>query len=236
MSVKWIAVTFGVMVVGYAALRAVDADILVPLIAAAALVLVGKRSGLSWGQMGLARATWRRGLAWALGATLVVALAYLVVVLTPLQVLLDDDRYGEHWGEALFTAFVMVPLGTVLWEELAFRGVLWGQLHVRWSTRVATVVSSLLFGLWHAIPAMRFADNNAAADAAADAVNQRGAVTIGTVAVTLGTVIITVLVTGLAGVVLCEMRRRSDSLLAPIGLHWAGNGLGALAVALVASQ
>jgi membrane protease YdiL (CAAX protease family) len=32
--------------------------------------------------------------------------------------------------------------------------------------------------------------------------------------------------TALAGVVFCELRRRSGSLLAPMGLHWALNGLG----------
>jgi membrane protease YdiL (CAAX protease family) len=39
--------------------------------------------------------------------------------------------------------------------------------------------------------------------------------------------------TGLAGVVFCELRRRSGSLLAPAGLHWATNGLGVLAAAAV---
>ena len=34
---------------------------------------------------------------------------------------------------------------------------------------------------------------------------------------------------GAAGVLFCELRRRSDSLLAPIGLHWATNALGYVA-------
>ena len=38
----------------------------------------------------------------------------------------------------------------------------------------------------------------------------------------------TVLFTGIAGVVFCELRRRSGSLLAPILLHWAVNGFGEL--------
>jgi len=44
-----------------------------------------------------------------------------------------------------------------------------------------------------------------------------------------------VITTVLAGVVLCEPRRRSGSLLAPIGLHWAINALGYVA-ALVATR
>jgi len=43
----------------------------------------------------------------------------------------------------------------------------------------------------------------------------------------------TVLFTGLAGVVFCELRRRSGSLLAPAGLHWATNGLGVLAATAI---
>ncbi len=43
----------------------------------------------------------------------------------------------------------------------------------------------------------------------------------------------TVAFTGLAGVVFCELRRRSGSLLASAGLHWAVNGLGVLAAAAV---
>ena len=48
-----------------------------------------------------------------------------------------------------------------------------------------------------------------------------------------GLVLGTVLFTGLAGVVFCELRRRSGSLLASAGLHWATNGLGVLTAASV---
>jgi membrane protease YdiL (CAAX protease family) len=82
----------------------------------------------------------------------------------------------------------------------------------------------LAFGVWHAIPALRFADSNQAA----------GTVVDGDTA-TIGTVVVTVVVTAIGGVVLCEVRRRSDSLLAPIGLHWAINGLGVIAVAIASS-
>ena len=42
-----------------------------------------------------------------------------------------------------------------------------------------------------------------------------------------------VLVTTGAGVVFCWLRLRSGSLLAPIGLHWAVNGVGILASSVV---
>ena len=45
-----------------------------------------------------------------------------------------------------------MPLGTVLLEEVAFRGVLWGLLAHMDGPRVATLVSHSLFGLWHILP------------------------------------------------------------------------------------
>jgi membrane protease YdiL (CAAX protease family) len=42
-----------------------------------------------------------------------------------------------------------------------------------------------------------------------------------------------VLFTAAAGVLLCELRRRSGSLLASAGLHWATNGIGVLLAAVV---
>ena len=43
----------------------------------------------------------------------------------------------------------------------------------------------------------------------------------------------TVLVTFLAGLLLCVLRAGSGSLLAPIGVHWAVNGAGIVLVHLV---
>jgi membrane protease YdiL (CAAX protease family) len=41
--------------------------------------------------------------------------------------------------------------------------------------------------------------------------------------------------TALAGLLLCELRRRSGSLLAAAALHWATNGLGLLLAAALAA-
>ena len=221
MRVRWILATLVVMSAGFWLIRSVDLDIVVALAAAAALLVVGRRSGLTWAQIGFSPATWRRGLLWALAAFVVVVVTYAVLLTTPLDVLLDDDRYDEGWRQAWLSALVVIPLGTVLWEEIGFRGVLWAQLRERWSTQVATVVSSLLFGVWHALPALRFADANQAAGSVADAQTA-----------TIGTVVVTIAATAVGGVILCEVRRRSDSLLAPIGLHWAVNGVGVIAVAI----
>lgn len=224
MRARWIVLTLGVMGIAFVLVRSTTFDLVVAMVSAALLLAVGRQSGLSWADLGLARATVGTGARWALFSALIVAAAYLVMALTPLSVLLQDSRYDDGWKDAVLRAAVIVPIGTVLWEEIAFRGVLWAQLRSRWSAGWATAISSLLFGAWHALPALRFAEANDGAEAVAS----------GTIAL-VGTVVVTTLVTGAAGVVLCEMRRRSDSLLAPIGLHWATNAFGVLAIAAVAT-
>ena len=134
-----------------------------------------------------------------------------------------DTRYRLDWGNALLTSLVLIPIGTVLVEEVAFRGVLWGLLREVKGTTTATVVSSALFGLWHVLPSLGLATNNEAIT---------GTVGTGRSAQTT-TVLATVLFTALSGVVFCEVRRRSGSILASAGLHWATNGLSVLASAAV---
>jgi membrane protease YdiL (CAAX protease family) len=134
-----------------------------------------------------------------------------------------DTRYRLDAGNALLTSLVLIPIGTVLVEEVAFRGVLWGLLRDVKGTTTATLVSSALFGLWHVLPSLGLAANNQAIT---------GTVGTGRSAQTT-TVLATVLFTALSGVVFCEVRRRSGSILASVGLHWATNGLSVLASAAV---
>ncbi|MGS0686429.1 CPBP family glutamic-type intramembrane protease, partial [Nakamurella sp. GG22] len=82
----------------------------------------------------------------------------------------------------------------------------------------ATAVSSVLFGLWHVLPAL---GGGAANESVSGVV---GGGTGGSVFLVVGTVLFTTA----AGVVFGVLRDRSDSLLAPIGLHWAVNGIGEL--------
>src|SRR5699024_775309 len=79
--------------------------------------------------------------------------------------------------------------------------------------------SSLLFGLWHVLPASAAAAGNAAL---AGVVHGLGGLT--QFALIAGTV----LFTAAGGLVAGELRRRSGSVLASIGMHWATNGLGVL--------
>jgi uncharacterized protein len=193
-------------------------------VCAALLLWLARLAGLSWAELGLGPGTWRPGAKWA-GAVIGIA-ALVIAVGAALPLTRDafrDSRYDLPWPDALLTAFVLIPVGTVLLEEVAFRGVLWGLLRRLGGTVLATAASSALFGLWHILPSLGLATDNEAVGSAVGKGSSAQDLTV------LGTV----LFTAASGVVLCELRRRSGSLLAPAGLHWAVNGLSVLASAAV---
>ncbi|MGW7108221.1 CPBP family intramembrane glutamic endopeptidase [Streptomyces xanthophaeus] len=169
---------------------------------------------------GLARGTLARGARWALVLIGLVGFVYLAGALLPAtRGLFEDRRYeAMDGGEVMLRVFVLVPVGTVLVEEIAFRGVLYGLVRRAGGAVRATAVSSLLFGLWHVLPSLHLA---AAKPAVNSVVGDSG---LGAVLAVLGAV----LFTAAAGVLFCELRRRSGSLLAPMGLHWAVNAFGYL--------
>ena len=203
-------------------IRIAHASLVLGPAGAVGLLALARWAGLSWQEVGLGAGTWRRGLIWAFGAIGAVAVVFAAGAALPLtRDAFRDTRYELGWAHAALTAFLLIPLGTVLFEEVAFRGVLWGLLRRGHGTWIATVVSSVLFGLWHVLPSLSLAADNQAIGSTV------GKGTSGQVISVLGTV----LFTGLAGVVFCELRRRSGSLLASAGLHWATNGLGVLAAA-----
>jgi uncharacterized protein len=203
-------VAVGIVLAGSLAANrvAAPAHAAIGVVVALALAGIARGAGLTAADLGLAR--WRRGLGHGVVAAAVLAAGYAVAVVAGLL----DDAAGsgrDPWKAAL----VDIPLGTVLPEELAFRGVLWALLARRWGTTRATVASSVLFGLWHVLPATAGGTANELAG-------------FGTSATVAGTV----LLTGVAGLVLCRLRTGSGSLLAPALAHWAANGLGVLAVEL----
>jgi membrane protease YdiL (CAAX protease family) len=189
---------------------------------AAGLLLLARSAGLGADDIGLGRGSWRRGAAYGAVCVAAVAAVYAVAARLPAtRAAFLDERYRNSFGAALLTAFLVVPLGTVLFEEVAFRGVLWGLLCRDSGPARATLVSSGLFGLWHVLPSLRL---NRVNPAVADLVGPGPA---GQVTAVAGAVVFT----AAAGALLCELRRRSGSLLAPAALHWAVNGLGVLAAA-----
>jgi membrane protease YdiL (CAAX protease family) len=204
--------------------RIAHASLVVGPVGAAGLLMLARRAGLSWHDLGLGAGTWRRGLVWAAAAVGAVTVVFAAGAALPLtRAAFRDSRYDLGWPHALLTAFVLIPLGTALFEEVAFRGVLWGLLRRARGAWTATIVSSALFGLWHVLPSLGLATDNEAIRSTV------GTGTSGKVLSVLGTV----LFTALSGVVFCELRRRSGSLLASAGLHWATNGVGVLVATAV---
>lgn len=191
--------------------------VLLGVAATVALLALARASGLSWSHLGLSRARIRSGVLWGGGAILAVGAVYLAGVLMPAtRTAFLDARYQLEVSDALRTAFLVIPLGTVLLEEIAFRSVLWGMLKRHMSTGWVLLVSSVLFGLWHVLPSLDFASARGLSDL--------GAGGTATLLVVLGTVGFT----AAGGVVAGELRRRSGSVLASAGMHWATNALGVL--------
>ncbi len=107
-------------------------------------------NGLTADHMGLA---WGAGPRWGGAAAAIVAAGYGIAAAIPAvrqAVTIHRCPGRPPWSKAL----VVIPLVTVIPEEFAFRGVLWGLLRRQSGQRVATGVSSALFGLWHVLPAM----------------------------------------------------------------------------------
>jgi uncharacterized protein len=184
------------------------------------LVVVARVAGLTWDQLGMSRERLRSGLCWGGAAILAVAAVYVAGLLVPLtRPAFLDARYHLGVSSALFTALVTIPVGTVLLEEVLFRSVLWGLLTRCTTVWRALLVSSVLFGLWHVLPSIGLASAN---QAVGQAVHGAGAAAA---ALVLGG---TVLFTAAGGMVAGELRRRSGSILASAGMHWATNALGIL--------
>ncbi|HRW20025.1 MAG TPA: CPBP family intramembrane metalloprotease [Dermatophilaceae bacterium] len=189
------------------------------------LVAYARACGLTWHELGMARATHGPGLRWGLGVVGVVALVYAVGVAIPAtRTAFLDARYHLPPAQVLITALLVIPVGTVLLEEVAFRSVLWGMLQRHARTTRVLLASSALFGLWHVLPALSTASSTALGGLTAVA-ERLGIGPAGAMAVV---VVATVLFTALGGVVAGELRRRSGSVLASMGMHWATNGLGVL--------
>ncbi|WP_407689682.1 CPBP family intramembrane glutamic endopeptidase [Mycobacterium sp. HUMS_1102779] len=191
--------------------------------AAVGLVALVRSRGLDWAELGLGREHWKPGLGYALAAVAVVAAVIAVGVLLPAtRPMFMNHRYATVSG-ALIASMVIIPLQTVIPEELAFRGVLHGALSRAWGFRGVALGGSLLFGLWHVATSLGLTSTNVGFTR----------VFGGGIAGMLAGVGLAVAATAAAGFVFSWLRRRSGSLIAPIALHWSLNGLGALAAALV---
>ncbi|NMI00216.1 CPBP family intramembrane glutamic endopeptidase [Pseudonocardia acidicola] len=185
------------------------------LAVAAILLVLARRCGVTWGDLGLGSARLRRALLHGGLAAAAVGLIYLVAVTLPAtRPAFLDARAAGPLSSVLFAALVRIPLGTVVLEETAFRGVLPALVGGGWWR--GTLVSSALFGLWHVLPSMGMSSANAAVG---EYVGGWG---------TVAQVALAVLGTFAAGVLLCAWRRWGGHLVTPMLAHLATNSLGVL--------
>jgi uncharacterized protein len=191
------------------------------LAATAGLLWVAHRIGLGRAELGLQRRALGRGLRWGGVSAVVVAVALgagvaLADVIGPVGALLADERAALGAGALTWAVLVRIPIGTAVFEEVAFRGVLGGACRQVLTPLAATCWSSAVFGLWHVAPtivALRINDVPPASPAGVGAI--AGAVAVTTV----------------AGLLFEALRMRSGSLVAPVLAHWATNAFGLLAAA-----
>jgi uncharacterized protein len=188
-------------------------------LAAAALLAAAAASGLTPADLGLRRDQLRSGLRLGSAAAAPVAAALTLAALTPAtRPLLDDQRVaGLDRRQLAYHVLLRIPVGTVAWEETAFRGVLQAALRRVLAEPAATAVASVIFGVWHIRPTAEALAVNRLAAARGDRIAAVAGVAAGTAA---------------AGAVLSLLRERSGSLAAPVLLHLAANSTAPLASAL----
>ncbi|HMS74509.1 CPBP family intramembrane glutamic endopeptidase [Gordonia sp. (in: high G+C Gram-positive bacteria)] len=224
-SVLWIVATIAILVtanllVALGQLPTAVHYAVVP-VAAVVLVVLARVSGLGWDDLGLARSQIRPSLPYAAAAIgVVVAVVAAVVAVPALRQFFLSEKYNAVLP-ALFAAGIVIPLHTVIPEELAFRGVLHGRLTHLLGVRYALFVGAFAFGLWHIASSRGLTGGNQGLSGVL------GSGTFGQIAGIVGAVV----ATAVAGLVLSWLRHRSTSLIAPIALHWALNATGAVAAA-----
>jgi membrane protease YdiL (CAAX protease family) len=186
------------------------------LLALLAILIAVRVGGCSAHDLGLDREHLGHGL--RLGAAAAAVLAVVLAMGAALPATRDlfaDRRVDQHSVSLLlYHTLVRIPLGTVVLEETLFRGVLLGLALRRWSPPVAVAFSSVLFGLWHLLPARGLSGFNPMVATATQGTLRHGLV-----------IVLAVAATALAGAIFCWLRLRTGSLAAPSMVHLAGNSL-----------
>jgi CAAX protease family protein len=139
----------------------------------------------------------------------------LVAAMPAARPVLGDKRSAGRDGRwTAYQAAVRIPVGTVLWKEVAFRGVLQASLRRVLPAPAAIAVTSGVFGLWHVRPTLQALRANGLAEDRRQAIAGVGA---------------GVVVTAAGGALLSWLRERSDGLAAPMAVHPVTNSGGAVA-------
>lgn len=185
------------------------------LAASAGLYAMARLAGASPADLGMDHAAVRRGApAGLLGAAIAAAGSVAASRHPATSGLFNDARAAS--GDIAYQALVRIPLGTVVFEELVFRGAL--PAIVDGSARESVSMSSAaLFGLWHVLPTLKTMDINLVTDTPT-----RVKVVVAGVAATAA-----------VAIVFDRLRLRTGSVVAPMLVHWSAN---AVSYAIAASR
>ena len=185
-----------------------------------ALVAWARSQGVSWQALGLSGRSFQTEVRWGLvfGAALAAPLFLALALPEPVSSLLDDPRMAGVGAAGLaYVTLVRIPLGTALFEEVAFRGVLYGSLATIRGPESAILVSSAVFGLWHVTATLELLQGS-------ERLSAPGLLALG--------VIGGVVATFLGGLFFGWLRRRTGGVYGPFFTHWLVNSLAALAAYL----
>lgn len=186
----------------------------------AVAVGVARRGGTTWAAMGMSRQGLRRGIVVGAVVGSVVVAFFVAATLSPAaRDAFRDQRIVEGSTVlSLYHALFRIPFGTALYEEVLFRGVIFGMLARRTSVLGAAIWSSLLFGVWHVLPALDAIETNPIADA----LGGSWEAVVAAVVSTFG-----------AGMVFVWIRLYAGSIVAPVIVHVASNSTAILASTFV---
>ena len=190
-------------------------QVYVPLNLAAVLALTAwaRRYSLSWETMGFYPIRAASALRWGIGAGILIPAALLLAFVLPVPI--DSLSRSRELDSAdgldlAYQTLLRIPLGTALFEEAAFRGVLLGLWLRTSSVRGAVVAQSVGFGLWHVTPTLELLRGS---DLSTNPAFLAFGVMGGVAATFAG------------GLFFGWIRQRSGSIYGPVLAHWLINAL-----------
>jgi membrane protease YdiL (CAAX protease family) len=184
---------------------------------------IARHAGVTRVDLGLWSERFRRGLAvgGAIAAVIAVGIAIAVAIPASREFFYDDRVVDASAASVLSNALIRIPIATAFYEEMLFRGVLFGMFARRWTPLAAGLASSALFGLWHILPTLDTLDLNPAGGLFEGL--------LGAFVAAAGAVV----GTAIAGLGFLWLRLRANSTIAPWLAHIATNSFALLAALLV---
>lgn len=157
------------------------------------------------------------GVIYGTAAYVIISLVIASTIFIPFaKGFLNDKRVIRlNTRQFLYKTLVNLPIATVFLEEVIFRGVMLALLMQDFTATQSVLISSLLFGLWHVLPAYTSVVTN----------DSLKTIKKPAIPVVVGTVFITFL----AGIGFSWLRLASGSLIAPMMAHFATNSGGIIA-------